>query len=97
MNFLVLSYVGYDLLKTTVNKIWFDADREVNFQLFQRILTQEKPITEQELDEAFKTLYGKDNRFNWHTVDFDRFRTDVSEVKLTVCLFVLFVLFSLIC
>lgn len=75
----LLSYVGYDLLKSTVDNLWSDFDGEINFQQFQKILNQEKPITERALEEAFETLYGKDKKFNWNAVDYNRFRTDMLE------------------
>lgn len=49
--------------------------------MFQQILNDETPIDQRSLDEAFETLYNKDRKYDWNTIDFDRFRTDILEVK----------------
>jgi len=80
----VLSYVGYDLLKARIDELWSKNDREITFKKFQRILNEEKPIDERSLQEAFETLYNKDRKYDWNTIDYDRFRTDLIEVDFRI-------------
>ncbi|CAF3451160.1 unnamed protein product [Rotaria sp. Silwood1] len=72
-----LSYVGYDLSKTTIDQLWSDNHENITFKVFQRILSEEKPIDERTLEEAFETLYNKDRKYDWSAIDFTRFRTDM--------------------
>jgi hypothetical protein len=81
---LALSYVGYDLLKTRIDELWSKNDREITFKIFQRILNEEKPIDERTLEEAFEILYNKDHKYDWNSVDFDRFRMDLVEVDFQI-------------
>jgi len=52
--------------------------------MFQRILNEEKPIDERTLEEAFEILYNKDHKYDWNSVDFDRFRMDLVEVDFQI-------------
>ncbi|CAF3533242.1 unnamed protein product [Rotaria socialis] len=72
-----LNYVGYDLPKTAIDQIWSDNDEEIPLKIFQQILTEEKPMDERALEEAFETLYSKDRKHDLSAIDFDKFRTDL--------------------
>lgn len=47
---------------------------------FQRILSEEKFIDQRSLEEAFQTIYNKDRKHDWSTIEYTRFRTDMLEV-----------------
>ncbi|CAF4038725.1 unnamed protein product, partial [Rotaria sp. Silwood1] len=53
------------------------VQENITFKVFQRILSEEKPIDERTLEEAFETLYNKDRKYDWSAIDFTRFRTDM--------------------
>ncbi|CAF0850580.1 unnamed protein product [Adineta ricciae] len=74
-----LHYVGCDLPKTTIDRLWLSNDEEISFKTFQRILNDEKPIDERTLEEAFETLYNKDRKQDWSAIDYDRFRSDMLQ------------------
>ncbi|CAF4466504.1 unnamed protein product, partial [Rotaria magnacalcarata] len=43
---------------------------EITLKIFQQILTEEKPIDERALEEAFEILYSKDRKHDLSAIDF---------------------------
>ena len=67
----------FSLIERMVRSIPLD---EITLSDFQRLLQEEKPIDERTLEEAFETLY-KDVKGNAKTIDYNRFRADITEVR----------------
>lgn len=76
-----MNYVGYDLPKSRVDELWSKYGSEITLRDFQRILNEEKPIDQRNVEEAFELLYNRDRKSDWNVVDFTRFQTDMLEVS----------------
>jgi hypothetical protein len=81
---IALNYVGYDLLDNKIDEIWSRCRPTLTLNKFERILFDEEPVNQRALEEAFETLYNKDRKPYWNTIDYNQFHTDMLEVDLFI-------------